>query len=85
MATRVSPAHGHQGFRWGFQGSNGGYYWTPTLHIRGPAGYVRGPINLDPWTPAGETLATRSSLTRKKPLKQFIKKAGTNKFTIQPE
>ena len=45
--ARVSPAHGHQGFRWGFQGSNGGYYWTPTLHIRGPAGYARGPI----WTP----------------------------------
>jgi hypothetical protein len=30
---RVSPAHGHQGFRWGFQGSNGGYYWTPTLRF----------------------------------------------------
>jgi hypothetical protein len=45
--VRVSPAHGHQGFRWGFQGSNGGYYRTPTLHIRGPASYARGPI----WTP----------------------------------
>jgi hypothetical protein len=28
----VAPAHGHQGFRWGFQGSNGGCYWSPTLH-----------------------------------------------------